>query len=1237
MTRRTRTIRIAATAAAVAACAIVAATAWLGSSQGLAWAARKVVQLGGGAVTVEGIEGSLLGEVRGRRLQILGGNFRLEADMFVLNWQPAALLRGGLHFGRASATTLRYQSLSTAPAKPPASLALPFDLSIAALEISRLEIGGLPAIDNLRLGYSGGRTTHDIRLLQTQSAGWNVDGTLQIATLSPFPITGQLQAVRDATTRALQARATVTGTLEELQIAITGSGRGATMQSSAVLHPYAEQPVARFEAQARELDLSAWATELPRTRLTVDANAQTIDSRLTGTLRAENAAAGTQDSGRLPLSAISAHYSGSGRDWTLPALELQVSGGGRITGSAALRGDNGTMDVQLRDIDPARIDSRLRPVRVSGTAKLSGNTKAQQVTARLDGAGLQLQLAAKHAGDLLTIDSARLQAGTGSAEFTGQLGLTAARAFTLRGSVSRLDPSRLAAVPSALLNGRISASGNIHPQWQAQVTVDLADSRWRNLPFTAAAAFSTQKSRWFEGTAQAAIGRNRLEVKGSYGHPQDQLNWTLAAEDLRALGPTLGGRLSGRGTVTGATDGPALDFTVDGQQLVAGKHRIARLDGRGTLAAGREGPLQFLVNATGLQLAETRIDTLQLSGNGTRARHVLEGSAKGRDATAVLRATGGIDPHARWIGTLDQLETGLPWPLRLNGPAQITAGRDLLIIEQLRGTLFDGEFGPASLRAENGRIDTQGAFRGVAAGRLLPHGNGLESNNLRLGGEWSLKLDDAVNGDVSLYRESGDLTLGGGTPVPLALRKALLNLAAADSAISIALDIDSETMGTAAARLQTRMFHRDSGWLLPADAPLTGSANLDFRSLAWLRAMLPGVDRVEGQLAVQLRADGTIAAPHLVGTITGDRIALRAVGAGVDLREGRLRATLDGKQFRLDEFELKAGKGRITASGTAELAGGLHSVELQARAEHAQILLAPQWSATIDGTGRLGLRDRAVTLEGKFSLDEGRYDPGTRSKPRLGNDVIVRSAKPETAVKSAALPVKLDVSIDLKDKLTVRGNGLDALLGGSLRITTRGAALAALGDVRTVRGQYSVFGQQLDIERGTLTFAGPLTDPGLDLRAIRKIQTVEVGVEVTGSLQRPSVKLVSVPDMSDTDRLAWLILGRDPAGTDRAQLAVLQAAALGLTSSGGTPIQRQIAQGVGLDEIGFAGSENSALGAVTLGKKLTEQLSIRLEQTLGGTAGSLLRMDYMLSERWRLRGTAGAENAGDILFTLRFD
>ena len=1230
-------VRLIITIAAIATCMIVAMAAWLGSSSGLDWATHKIIQMSEGAVTADGIEGSLLNEVRIRHLKVRTGDFSVEAENLVLRWQPAALLRRELHLNRASASVIRYQSLSTAPSEQPASLALPLDISIAALEINRLEIGNLPAVENLKLGYSGGRNHHDIRLLQTQSEGWAIDGSLQIHAQSPFPIEGQIQAMRGTTALAMQAKAGISGTLEALKIKLSGGGRGASIESSAVLRPYAPQPLERLDAQARELDLSAWHGGWPRTRLKVQVTAHSIDQMLTGTLHAENSASGTLNSGRLPISAVDARFSGNEKAWKLQNIDMKVSGGGRIAGSAAVDQDAGSMSIQLHGIDTAGLDSRLRAIKVSGTAKISGNTVAQSATAQIDGAGVQLQFSAKHSGDVLTIERAQLKAGAGVAEIKGHLGLQSAQAFDFSGTLSRLDPSKLAAVPSATLNGRMAAKGKLHPEWQAQVDIDLVDNRLRNLPFNAGAAFTTRKSHWFDGTAQLAIGRNRLELNGGYGKPKDQLHWVIQAEDLRALDPALGGRISAKGTVTGATGGPALDFTVEGRQLVAGNQQLAGLEAQGTLAAGLDGPLRILATATGLRIAETRIDALRLAGNGTRAQHVIEGTAQGADADGTLRATGGMDGQGRWIGSIDQLELKRPWPVRLSAPARITAGRELLVIEQLRATLLDGEFGPATLRAEKGRINTTGAFRGIAAGRLLPRNSGLIDAGLRLGGQWMLALEDSWTGKASLHRESGDLSLAGEPAVPLALRKTALNINAADSGIELVLDIDSSAMGTASAQLQTRLIRKDGVWMLPGEAPLSGNMNLDFRSMAWLRALMPGLDRIDGRMAARIRADGTVVTPRFSGTITGDQLQLRAVGPGLDLRDGRLRATLDDTQFRLDEFELKAGKGRITANGTADLTGGLRSVDLTARAEHAQILLAPQWSAIIDGAGRLGFRDRRITLEGKFGLDEGRYDLGTRRKPTLGEDVIVRTGKKETAEKPAALPVQLDINIDLHDKLTVRGNGLDALLGGSLRITTRGPALSAVGDVRTVRGYYTVFGQRLEIERGTVAFAGPLTDPGLDLRAIRKFQTVEVGVEVTGSLQRPTVKLVSIPDMSDTDRLGWLALGRDPAGSDRAQLAVLQAAVLSLTGSGGKPVQKQIAEGVGLDEIGFAGGENGALGVVALGKKLTDQLSIRLEQTLGGTAGSLLRMDYMLSERWRLRGTAGAENAGDILFTLRFD
>ena len=1237
MKRRPLLVRLTIIIAAITACMIVAMVTWLGSSSGLDWATHKIIQMSEGAITAEGIEGSLLNEVRIRHLKARTSDFSVEAETVVVRWKPTALLSRELHLSRATAAVIRYQSLSTAPSEQPASLALPLDISIAALEINRLEIGNLPAIENLKLGYTGGRNQHNIRLLQTQSEGWALDGSLQVNAQSPFQIDGKLQATRGTTALAMQAKASIAGTLEVLQIRLSGSGRGTSIESSAVLRPYASQPLERLETQARELDLSAWHGGWPRTRLNIDATANSIDQSLTGSLHAENTVSGTLNSGRLPLSAVDARFSGNGKAWKLPTLNILVSGGGRISGNAAVDKDSGSLNIQLRGIDAARLDSRLRSIKISGAAKISGHTSAQSATAQLDGAGVQLQFSAKHAGKLLTIDRARLQAGAGVAEIKGQLELQSAQTFDFSGTLNRLDPSKLAAVPSATLNGRMTAKGKLHPEWQAQVEIDLVDSRYRNLPFNAGAVFATRKSHWFDGSAQLAIGRNRVELNGGYGKPQDQLRWVIQAEDLRALDPALGGRISAKGTVIGAMDGPALDFAVEGQQLVAGNQRLDGLEAQGTLAAGRDGPLRILATATGLRIAETRIDTLRLSSNGTRAQHVIDGSAQGADTDGTLRATGGMDTQGRWIGSIEQLELKRPWPVRLSAPVKITAGPEILVIEQLRATLLDGEFGPAMLRAEKGRINTTGVFRGIAAGRLLPRNSGLIDAGLRLGGQWTLALEDTWTGKASLQREGGDLSLAGEPAVPLALRKTALNINAADSGIELVLDIDSSTMGTANAQLQTRLIRKDGVWMLPGEAPLSGSMNLDFRSMAWFRALLPGLDRIDGRMAARILADGTVAKPHFSGTITGDQLQLRAVGPGLDLRDGRLRATLDDTQFRLDEFELKAGKGRITANGTADLTGGLRSVDLSARAEHAQILLAPQWSAIIDGAGRLGFKDRRITLEGKFGLEEGRYDLGARRKPTLGDDVIVRTGKPESTEKAAALPVQLDINIDLHDKLTVRGNGLDALLGGSLRITTRGAVLTAIGDVRTVRGYYTVFGQRLEIERGTVAFAGPLTDPGLDLRAIRKFQAVEVGVEVTGSLQRPTVKLVSIPDMSDTDRLGWLALGRDPAGSDRAQLAVLQAAVLSLTGSGGKPVQKQIAEGVGLDEIGFAGGENGALGVVALGKKLTDQLSIRLEQTLGGTAGSLLRMDYMLSERWRLRATAGAENAGDILFTLRFD
>jgi translocation and assembly module TamB len=197
--------------------------------------------------------------------------------------------------------------------------------------------------------------------------------------------------------------------------------------------------------------------------------------------------------------------------------------------------------------------------------------------------------------------------------------------------------------------------------------------------------------------------------------------------------------------------------------------------------------------------------------------------------------------------------------------------------------------------------------------------------------------------------------------------------------------------------------------------------------------------------------------------------------------------------------------------------------------------------------------------------------------------------------------------------------------------------------VRTASGTYKAYGQQLNIETGVLRFTGPYDDPALDILAVRKLPEgteQRVGVKISGNAQAPRVSLFAEPDLPDGDKLAWLVLGK-PASAAGAQAFVLQQAARKLLSRGGEPADGALAKSIGLDEVGFAGPSTSADGtttqaALTVGKRLSDNIYLSYEQSLGGTL-SAVSILYDLSKRLTLRARAGTENAVDVIFTHRYD
>jgi translocation and assembly module TamB len=214
-----------------------------------------------------------------------------------------------------------------------------------------------------------------------------------------------------------------------------------------------------------------------------------------------------------------------------------------------------------------------------------------------------------------------------------------------------------------------------------------------------------------------------------------------------------------------------------------------------------------------------------------------------------------------------------------------------------------------------------------------------------------------------------------------------------------------------------------------------------------------------------------------------------------------------------------------------------------------------------------------------------------------------------------------------------------------------------LGTIRTVEGSYRGYGQRLSIERGAITFQGDPANPALNIVAMRRGMEVDAGVAIMGDAHHPQIKLVSEPSVPDHEKLSWLVLGHAPdaGGGD---FSLLMPAAQALFGGSGGGMSEDLARKLGFDSFSIGQGElNSSSRSATskvvgggsrissgpttnsdvvsVGKRLTNDLSLSFEQSLGG-AESLVKLTYRLGQSLSLVARGGSDNAVDLYYTYVF-
>ncbi|NOQ68677.1 MAG: hypothetical protein GQ573_00975 [Gammaproteobacteria bacterium] len=256
-------------------------------------------------------------------------------------------------------------------------------------------------------------------------------------------------------------------------------------------------------------------------------------------------------------------------------------------------------------------------------------------------------------------------------------------------------------------------------------------------------------------------------------------------------------------------------------------------------------------------------------------------------------------------------------------------------------------------------------------------------------------------------------------------------------------------------------------------------------------------------------------------------------------------------------------------------------------------------------------------------------DSSNWSSDSLQSKIVIVHTPDRAAKQHRETIVTGDIEVLLGDQVRFNSFGLNSRLDGGLKLTqTRGGFLRSSGTVRVRDGFLTGYGKELRVDRGELTFTGPLDDPLINIQVSRESiyegRQYTIGLRLTGSAQQVKTEPFSRPAMSENDVLMFLMLDRPISADDNAGGAALAPGLQQLVPLEGSRF--------GLDEVSFETNEANE-AAMVAGKRINDKLYVRYVFGAMGQAGAF-RIRYRLGRGFSLESSTGSQQSLDLIYMI---
>jgi len=402
--------------------------------------------------------------------------------------------------------------------------------------------------------------------------------------------------------------------------------------------------------------------------------------------------------------------------------------------------------------------------------------------------------------------------------------------------------------------------------------------------------------------------------------------------------------------------------------------------------------------------------------------------------------------------------------------------------------------------------------------------------------------------------------------------------------------------------------------------------------------------QLSGSVNFDARISGALASPQFSGAVSTS-------GAGYVDPELNLRLTniagriaLNGTSANVESLTASlATGGSLSASGTVGLSGGMPA-NLSLNINSARYADGSLFVATLSGgltltgnlTGSPLLSGNVLVEQANIIVPESLgggaelIDVQHRRIPGPVQQTLDRARIDERTGMSAAgggPNLLLDINVNAPNQIFIRGRGLDAEVGGSVRLTGPLTAIQPVGAFSLTRGRLAILGQRVTFESGTVTLLGDL-DPQLNFVARTEGDDITVFVIVAGRASDPDITFSSNPALPQDEVLSRLIFNRSMGELSPIQLAQLAAAAAELVGGGGGGgLVESLRGAAGLADLDIVTDDAGNVG-VQAGTYIQD--NVYLGVTAGANGQSKVTINLDVTNDLTIKGAASQDGNSSI-------